>query len=309
MVVGTFRVEKDRSGKGPDRDDRDERGHLLEGARAEVRVDSVDDYSRHSVFDITRTRCGWLITFCLGLLLSALIVQRFEDLLEHHVQLSFFVPLIMGHGGNTGSQTVSTIIRSLALRQIGQRDMLRTVGKEALAGALMGGLLGALILLLSLMWPHLGVRVGLTVCVALPLISMWANAVGALLTLLADRFKMDPAVTSVPLMTTIVDATGLIVYFYIAELFLDVSTHASIAHAAAATVVNASPSPAKVTAAVAAATAAANAGAAKEVGRAVSEAVRKMLSPPPAPAKSGRGKGRRLLAGALSWPVGTPVRP
>ncbi|GIL81440.1 hypothetical protein Vretimale_986 [Volvox reticuliferus] len=222
MVLGAFRIEKERPTSTHQDRRSDERDLLLEGTRAENKVDTSDDYSRSNIFDITKARCGWLIMFCFGLLLSALIVQRFEDLLEHHVQLSFFVPLIMGHGGNTGSQTVSTIIRSLALRQIGQRDLLRTVGKEALAGALMGGLLGALILILSLLWPHLGVGVGLTVGVALPIISMWANAVGALLTLLADRFKLDPAVTSVPLMTTIVDATGLVIYFYIAEIFLDV---------------------------------------------------------------------------------------
>ncbi|EFJ52383.1 hypothetical protein VOLCADRAFT_103041 [Volvox carteri f. nagariensis] len=312
MVLGAFRVEKDRPGSTHPERRIDERDHLLEGPRAEIKTDLTDDYSRHNIFDITRARCGWLVTFCLGLLMSALIVQRFEDLLEHHVQLSFFVPLIMGHGGNTGSQTVSTIIRSLALRQIGQRDLLRTVGKEALAGALMGGLLGALILLLSLMWPHLGPGVGLTVGVALPIISMWANAVGAFLTLLADRFKMDPAVTSVPLMTTIVDATGLIIYFYIAELFLDVSLQADSAHAAAAAATSGQASPsATVTATVVATAAAANAGAAKEAGRLFTDAVKKLLSPPPAKTgrASGGSKGRRALG--LGWLVGAlaPGRP
>ncbi|GIL62064.1 hypothetical protein Vafri_16364 [Volvox africanus] len=305
MVLGTFRVEKERPTSTHQERRSDERDHLLDGSRAEIKADPSDDYSRCNIFDITRARCGWLIMFCVGLLLSALIVQRFEDLLEHHVQLSFFVPLIMGHGGNTGSQTVSTIIRSLALRQIGQRDLLRTVGKEAFAGALMGGLLGALILILSLLWPHLGVGVGLTVGVALPIISMWANAVGALLTLLADRFKMDPAVTSVPLMTTIVDATGLVIYFYIAELFLDVSSHASIAHNAAAMAVRAAPSTAKATTIAVATAAAASSGAAKDAGRAVTEAVKKLLSPPPVkPGHTSGGKGRRMLGSG--WPSWLP---
>eukprot|EP00198_Chlamydomonas_reinhardtii_P006169 XP_001695505.1 divalent cation transporter [Chlamydomonas reinhardtii] len=219
MVLTAFRVDKELKGSPLRDDEKDRLVHSLDvrPSGSASKSASEDDYSRENVLSITRERCGWLITFCLGLLLSALIVERFEDLLEHHVQLSFFVPLIMGHGGNTGSQTVSTLIRALALRQIGQRDLLRTVIKESVAGALMGGLLGALILLVSLLWPHLGAGVGLTI------ISMWANGVGALLTMLADRFKFDPAVTSVPLMTTIVDATGLIIYFYIAELFLDVS--------------------------------------------------------------------------------------
>ncbi|KAG2497445.1 hypothetical protein HYH03_004600 [Edaphochlamys debaryana] len=296
MVLSTFRIEKtsdkDRSGSGPARPDR-ETDHLLPSADG-------DDYSRQNVLDITKGRCGWLLTFCIGLLVSAIIVQRFEDLLEHHVQLSFFVPLVMGHGGNTGSQAVSTIIRALALRQISQRDMLRTVVKESVAGALMGGVIGACIILVSMVWPDLGLKVGLTVGVALPIISMWANLVGAVLTLLADRFKLDPAVTSVPLMTTIVDATGLIIYFYIGELFLDVSSHAAVAHAA--TGVAAAVAPAAAAAATKAATAAgskgvaaataaaaAGSGAAAQAGKAVKDALRKILSPPPP--LGGRGRG------------------
>ncbi|GFR47057.1 hypothetical protein Agub_g8742 [Astrephomene gubernaculifera] len=277
MVLATLRVEKDRSNAGHRDGDRE---HSLDAQRA--LENAGDDYSRQTVLDITWGRCGWLVTFCVGLLVSALIVQRFEDLLEHHVQLSFFVPLIMGHGGNTGSQTVSTLIRALALRQIGQRDLLRTLVKETIAGCLMGALLGLLILLVSLVWPDLGLGVGVTVGVALPIISMWANGVGAFLTLMADRFKFDPAVTSVPLMTTIVDATGLIIYFYIAELFLDISDNAAAAHAA-------SSSTTRVATAAATAAAAAGSGAAKEVGK----ALKKMLMSPPPPLKrAAGGKGR-----------------
>jgi Mg/Co/Ni transporter MgtE len=67
--------------------------------------------SRESILDIARSRTGWLVAFCIGLLLAALVVEQFEDVLEQHVELSFFVPLIMGHGGNTGSQSVTTVIR------------------------------------------------------------------------------------------------------------------------------------------------------------------------------------------------------
>ncbi|KAG2430094.1 hypothetical protein HXX76_010193 [Chlamydomonas incerta] len=291
MVLTAFRVEKELKGSPSREDEKDRLVHSLDvrPSGSVAKAAPEEDYSRENVLSITRERCGWLITFCLGLLLSALIVERFEDLLEHHVQLSFFVPLIMGHGGNTGSQTVSTLIRALALRQIGQRDLLRTVIKESVAGALMGGLLGALILLVSLLWPHLGPGVGLTVGLALPIISMWANGVGALLTLLADRFKFDPAVTSVPLMTTIVDATGLIIYFYIAELFLDVSANAEAAHAAqqgpgAAAVAGSGKATAQMVAAAAAA--ASKSGAAK----AVADTVKKLMSPPPPARHAPKGK-------------------
>ncbi|KXZ46766.1 hypothetical protein GPECTOR_41g731 [Gonium pectorale] len=289
MVIATLRVDKEKEKSGLIRDEREREGLLKSDTpRGDVKGDP-DDYSRQTVFDITKGRCGWLITFCLGLLLSALIVQRFEDLLEHHVQLSFFVPLIMGHGGNTGSQTVSTLIRALALRQVGQRDLLRTVLKESIAGCLMGALLGMAIFLFSLLWPNLGAGVGATVGIALPIISMWANAAGAILTLLADRFKMDPAVTSVPLMTTIVDASGLIIYFYIAELFLDVSAQAAAAHAAVAT-----PAAGKVAATAAAAAAVAGSHAAKgaaDAAKAAGSALKKLLSPPPPRAKA---KGKLL---------------
>jgi hypothetical protein len=67
--------------------------------------------SRETIIDIARGRTGWLVAFCIGLLLAAVVVEQFEDVLERHVELSFFVPLIMGHGGNTGSQSVTTVIR------------------------------------------------------------------------------------------------------------------------------------------------------------------------------------------------------
>lgn len=94
--------------------------------------------SAQSMFSVMRTRTGWLIIFCIGLLLAALVVEEFEDILKNHVELSIFVPLIMGHGGNTGSQTVATVVRALALKQVTHRDLFRVVAKEAGAGCLMG---------------------------------------------------------------------------------------------------------------------------------------------------------------------------
>ena len=90
------------------------------------------------MLDLARSRTGWLVAFCIGLLLAALVVEQFEDVLEGHVELSFFVPLIMGHGGNTGSQSVTTVIRALALKQVAPRDVVKVVIKEAGAGCMMG---------------------------------------------------------------------------------------------------------------------------------------------------------------------------
>jgi Mg/Co/Ni transporter MgtE len=128
----------------------------------------------------------------------------------------------MGHGGNTGSQAVTSVIRALALKQITNRDIPRVVLKEAGAGCLMGALLGLAILAGSVAWDGISTEVGAAVAVALPLVSLWANGLGAFLTLLADRLKLDPAVTSVPAMTTLVDSTGLMLYFVVARWMLDI---------------------------------------------------------------------------------------
>ena len=183
----------------------------------------LSDYGKQSIFEIARSRTGWLVAFCAGLLLAALVVEQFEDVLERHVELSFFVPLIMGHGGNTGSQAVTTVIRALALRQVhAQRDAWRVVLKEAGAGAMMGALLGLAILAFSFAWPGISPSVGAVVGVALPLVSLMANGLGAGLTLVADRLRLDPAVTAVPFMTTLVDSLGLVIYFYLAQTMLGI---------------------------------------------------------------------------------------
>jgi Mg/Co/Ni transporter MgtE len=145
------------------------------------------------------------------------------DILEQHVQLSLFMPLIMGHGGNTGAQACSAVLRALALRQVSWRDVTSVVSKEARAGVVMGALIGFLTLLAAVVWPAVSNQVGVVVAISLPIISLWANGLGALLTLACSRLHADPAVTAVPLMTTIVDCTGIVVYFYVAQIVMGVN--------------------------------------------------------------------------------------
>lgn len=183
-------------------------------------TDSVPDYRQETVIELVRSRAGWLVFFCVGLLFAAFVVEEFEDLLEKNVQLSFFVPLIMGHGGNTGSQSVTTVIRALALQQVAYKDLFRVVAKEAASGCITGCLLGLFILAFAAIWSGISTKVGAVVAIALPIVSLWANGLGALLTLMAHRYGFDPAVTSVPFMTTIVDSTGLVIYFYLAKVML-----------------------------------------------------------------------------------------
>lgn len=180
----------------------------------------VGDYRKESVVKILKSRIGWLSAFFLGLILAAVVVERFEELLTHEVELSYFVPLLIGHGGNTGSQSVATVIRAIALKQIkpeNTREVLQVLFKEAVSGFIMGGFLGMLVFVLSLVWEGISPLIGLVVAISLPLVSVWANVLGAGLPLFAVKLGFNPAVTSAPLMTTIVDSSGLVIYFLVAQ--------------------------------------------------------------------------------------------
>ena len=114
----------------------------------------------------------------LGLILAAVVVERFEELLTHEVELSYFVPLLIGHGGNTGSQSVATVIRAIALKQIkpeNTREVFQVLFKEAVSGFIMGGFLGMIVFFLSLAWEGISPLVGLVVAISLPLVSVWAS--------------------------------------------------------------------------------------------------------------------------------------
>ena len=155
-------------------------------------------------------------------MVAAWVVELFESVLKDHVELSYFVPLLIGHGGNTGAQSNASIIRALALGQLRPSDYFMVVRKEASAGFLMGCLLGALIFGLSFLWRGLPTAVALTVAISLPVVSVWANLLGGAFPLLSVYFGKNPAVTSAPLMTTVVDATGLAIYLWIGKLIIGI---------------------------------------------------------------------------------------
>jgi len=147
------------------------------------------------------------------------VLGWFEEALTEVVALSFFIPLLIGTGGNTGAQTVSTMVRSLAVGEIRPHDVWSVVGRELLSGLLLGLMLGVIAFGLALILgngPDLGLVVGLAVVV----ICTWANTIGAVVPLLAYRLRLDPALVSAPLITTLVDATGLAIYLLIAQFIL-----------------------------------------------------------------------------------------
>jgi magnesium transporter len=177
------------------------------------------DYFGSSVVHMVRSRIGWLLLLFVTETLTGTVLRHFEDELAKVVALSFFIPLIIGTGGIAGSQTVSTIIRALALGQVKTRDAIRVLLKETSSGFLLGAILCVVAGLRSLFWgtgPQLALVVGLTILA----VCAWANIIGALVPILAQKLKVDPTVVSAPMISTVVDATGLAIYMLIAKVVL-----------------------------------------------------------------------------------------
>jgi magnesium transporter len=176
-------------------------------------------YFQNPVFTVVRKRIGWLLLLFVAETFTGTVLRAFESELAAVVALSFFIPLLIGTGGNAGSQTVSTIIRSLALGEIRIRDAGRVVVREAGTGLTVGFGLAVIAFGRALLWgAHMPLAV--TVAVTILAICTWATTVGSLIPIAAQRFGIDPAVLSAPLIATLVDATGLVIYFQIAKFFL-----------------------------------------------------------------------------------------
>lgn len=176
-------------------------------------------YFDNPIFRVVRKRIVWLLLLFVAGTLTSAVLHRFEDELAAVVALSFFIPLLIGTGGNAGAQTVMTVIRSLALGEIGVRHAWRVVLREATTGLIVGLMVAPIAFGQALLW-RVPVELALTVSVTMFAICIWSTSVGSLVPILAHRFGVDPAVLSAPLITTLVDATGLIIYFTIAKIIL-----------------------------------------------------------------------------------------
>ena len=176
-------------------------------------------YLRASIFDVAGKRIGWLLLLFVTGSLTANVMQMFENEMKTVVALTFFVPLLIGTGGNAGAQTTSTIIRSLALGEVGISDAWTAIRHEFGISLLLAfGVAGAGYIR-AVTWGY-DASLALTVAMAVGAIVIWANAFGALLPLLATRLNVDPTLVSGPVMSTLVDAAGLFIYFSIARLIL-----------------------------------------------------------------------------------------
>lgn len=168
-----------------------------------------------------KKRIGWLLLLFVAETLTGSVLRWAESELRAQVALMFFVPLLIGTGGNAGSQTVTTIVRGLAVGEIRLRDTLRVWLKETSTGLLLGLLLGLFGFIRAVFWGQ-DWRFCAVVGLAMAAVCIWANTVGSLVPLLARRLKIDPTVVSAPLITTVVDATGLVIYFLIAKAILGI---------------------------------------------------------------------------------------
>ena len=166
-----------------------------------------------------RKRVGWLLLLFVTGSLTGTVMQLFEKQLEAVVALAFFVPLLIGTGGNAGTQTTATIIRALGVGEIDLKDALRALRHELLVGLLLGASMAVVAFVRATTWGS-GYDLALAVSVAIFAIVLWANGLGSVLPLAATRVKVDPAVVSGPVMSTLVDATGLLIYFSVATVIL-----------------------------------------------------------------------------------------
>jgi magnesium transporter len=198
---------------------------ISEGTEDQLRFGGVEPgvlnqpYFTTPIWRVVRSRVGWLVLLFVAETATGTVLRHFEDELARVVALSFFIPLLIGTGGNTGAQTVSTIIRGLALKEIRLRDTVRVVVREFWSGLLLGATLGLIAFGRAELWGS-GFQLSLVVALSILAICAWANTIGSLIPLVAQRFKIDPALVSAPLITTLVDATGLAIYLLIAKALL-----------------------------------------------------------------------------------------
>ena len=176
-------------------------------------------YLDTSALVVMRKRIGWLLLLFITESLTGTVLRHFENELQAVVALSFFIPLLIGTGGNAGSQTTSTLIRALAVGDIDLGDGLRALWHELRVGLMLGLGMAVVAYGRALLWGT-DTHLAMTVALAILTIVIWANCLGAVLPLLAARLKIDPTVVSGPVMSTLVDATGLFIYFTIAGVII-----------------------------------------------------------------------------------------
>ncbi|HXZ46635.1 MAG TPA: magnesium transporter [Pseudolabrys sp.] len=185
-------------------------------------------YMQIGFFQMIGKRAGWLCALFLSEMLTASAMQHFESELARALVLTLFIPLIMSSGGNSGSQATSLLIRALALHELQLRDWWRVILRELPTGVALGAILGLIGLIRIAVWQKLGLfdygdhwlLIAFTVAAALVGIVTFGSLSGSMLPFMLQRFGFDPASASAPFVATLVDVTGLVIYFSVAAVIL-----------------------------------------------------------------------------------------
>jgi magnesium transporter len=192
-----------------------------------------EPYMRIPLWRMVRKRAGWLVILFLGEMLTATAMANYQQELAKALVLALFLPLIISSGGNSGSQASTLMIRAMALGEVNLRDWWRVMGREVQAGLWLGAILGAIGIIRVGAWAIIGEQyfhqqpygahwplVALTVGIALVGVVLWGTLSGSMLPFLLRRVGADPATSSAPFVATLVDVTGLIIYFSIALVIM-----------------------------------------------------------------------------------------
>jgi len=191
-------------------------------------LEALDEpYAQTPLATLVKKRARWLVVLFLGEMLTATAMGYFEKEISRAVVLALFVPLIISSGGNSGSQAASLIIRALAVGEVTLRDWWRIMRREVMSGLALGTILGSVGFIRVSLWQQLfgtyGVHwflIALTVLFALIGVVMWGTIAGSMLPFVMKRLGADPATSSAPFVATLVDVTGLVIYFTVAATIL-----------------------------------------------------------------------------------------
>lgn len=182
-----------------------------------------EPYSEVSIFNMIKKRAGWLSMLFIGEMFTATAMAIFEEEIARAVVLALFVPLIISSGGNSGSQASTLIVRAMALGEVTLKDWFKVMRRELLTGFSLGAILGSIGFIRIVLWQeatHLygeyWLSVGITVFLSLIGVVMWGTLIGSMLPFILRRLGFDPATSSAPFVATLVDVTGLLIYFSIA---------------------------------------------------------------------------------------------
>lgn len=191
-------------------------------------LEALDEpYMQTPFWTLVKKRGRWLVVLFLGEMLTASAMGHFEEEIAQAVVLALFVPLIISSGGNSGSQAASLMIRAFAVGEVTIRDWWRVMRREVVSGVVLGCILGAIGLLRITIWQKLfglygehWLLVGWTVALSLVGVVLWGTLAGSMLPFIMKRLGADPATSSAPFVATLVDVTGLVIYFSVAAVVL-----------------------------------------------------------------------------------------